>query len=149
MPSLFEPLVAKNIRERIEKFTPQNPKKWGKMTHSQALTHLRKVLEIAVGDGTLKVTLVGKLFGPFIKKVVLSPKPYKHGLPTGKAYIVTEDGDFEKEKQLLLTTFDKFIALGEKGMQGKAHPLFGKLTAYEWGFSQWKHLDHHLKQFDA
>jgi hypothetical protein len=27
------------------------------------------------------------------------------------------------------------------------HPMFGKMTADQWGRSMWKHLDHHLRQF--
>jgi hypothetical protein len=29
------------------------------------------------------------------------------------------------------------------------HPFFGPLTATEWDRLQWKHLDHHLRQFGA
>ncbi len=29
------------------------------------------------------------------------------------------------------------------------HPLFGKLTPEQWGKSIYKHLDHHLQQFDV
>ena len=38
-------------------------------------------------------------------------------------------------------------AAGEKGCDGRVHPFFGRLTGAEWGISQFKHLDHHLRQF--
>jgi Protein of unknown function (DUF1569) len=31
----------------------------------------------------------------------------------------------------------------------KPHPFFGALTVAEWDGLQWKHLDHHLRQFGA
>ena len=31
----------------------------------------------------------------------------------------------------------------------KEHPFFGPLTSAEWDRLQWKHLDHHLRQFGA
>ena len=32
-------------------------------------------------------------------------------------------------------------------LQPTTQRKWGKMTAYEWGFSQWKHFDHHLNQF--
>jgi hypothetical protein len=149
MPSLFEPAVASSILQRIENFNATNQRQWGKMTAAQVLTHLRIVLELATGDRTEKPNLFGKIMGPFIKKVVMTEKPYKQGLPTGPSFIIKEDKNFEEEKAKLIATYKKFIDAGETVAEGLKHPLFGKLTAYEWGFSQWKHFDHHLKQFNA
>ena len=56
---------------------------------------------------------------------------------------------FEIEKIKLIAAYKKLIAKGEEAVDGTVHPLFGKMTAYECGFSQWKHFDHHLKQFNA
>jgi hypothetical protein len=33
--------------------------------------------------------------------------------------------------------------------QGIDHPLFGHMSAQEFGEVTWKHLDHHLRQFGA
>lgn len=149
MPSLFEPQVATAILERLEKFTPNHERKWGKMNNAQVLTHLRTVLELGTGDRVEKTTLMGKILGPFIKKVVMNEKPYKPSLPTGANFIIKEEKNFEEEKAKLIAVYKKFIERGEAKVEGLKHPLFGKLTAYEWGFSQWKHFDHHLNQFSA
>ena len=112
------------------------------------LLHVNEALGTATGDTTTKTPFVLKLMAPMIKKVVMSPKPYKEGLPTAKEFIIKADNlDFEKEKAALLIRLNKFITNGEAKVEGLKHPAFGKLTAYEWGFSQWKHFDHHLKQF--
>lgn len=149
MPSIFEPSVASNILQRIESVTIHNQQQWGKMNAAQAFAHLRSVLELITGDRIEKPTLIGKLMGPFIKKLVLNNKPYKKGLPTGKSFIIKEEKDFEIEKIKLIAAYKKLIAKGEEAVDGTVHPLFGKMTAYECGFSQWKHFDHHLKQFNA
>lgn len=149
MPSLFEPTVANEILQRLEKLTPNNGRIWGKMNVAQMMAHLSSVLELATGDRTEKPNLIGRLMGPFIKKVVMSEKPYKQGLPTGPNFIIKDEKKFEQEKAKLITLYKKFIDRGEKGVEGFKHPLFGKLSAYEWGFRQWKHFDHHLKQFGA
>ena len=147
MPSLFEPAIYAEITNRIEKLTPQSKALWGKMNISQMLHHSNKALGTATGEVTLKTPFFLKLMQPFIKKVVMSNKPYKPGLPTAKEFIITTEKEFEQEKKLLLQRLQIFIDKGEKDCDGRVHPAFGKLSAYEWGFSQWKHFDHHLRQF--
>jgi hypothetical protein len=147
MPSLFEPNISTDILNRIEKLTPQSTALWGKMNVAQMLHHCNMALGTATGEVQLKTPFFLKLMQPLIKKVVMSNKPYKPGLPTAKEFIITTDKEFEAEKNMLLKRLHTFIENGEKDCDGRVHPAFGKLSAYEWGFSQWKHFDHHLKQF--
>jgi hypothetical protein len=45
----------------------------------------------------------------------------------------------------LLRRYSELPAEGK----GPTHPFFGALTWREWGVLQWRHADHHLRQFDA
>ena len=54
-----------------------------------------------------------------------------------------------KEKKILLSYIDRFLAIGPEVIANKKHPFFGELTFEEWDKLQWKHLDHHLRQFGA
>ena len=38
---------------------------------------------------------------------------------------------------------------GEQGCNGNVHTFFGRLSGTQWGETQYKHLDHHLRQFVA
>ena len=78
---------------------------------------------------------------------MLENKPYKEGLPTAKEFITKDDKNFSEEQAKVIERIHQFIANGEAKVEGLKHPAFGKMTAYEWGFSQWKHFDHHLNQF--
>ena len=147
MPTLFEPQTSQEIIARINQLQPSSQRKWGKMSVSQMLWHCNEALGTATGDTTTKTPFILKLLAPMIKKTVLEQKPYKEGLPTAKEFIIKEDKNFEEEKTKLLERINKFIANGEAKVDGLKHSAFGKMTAYEWGFSQWKHFDHHLKQF--
>lgn len=147
MPSLFEPNISSEIIARIEKLTPQSQAQWGKMNVAQMLYHCNAALGTATGEVQLKTPFVLKLLQPIIKKVVMSAKPYKPSMPTAKEFVVRLDKDFEAEKNALLTRLNNFISSGEQDCDGRIHPAFGKLSAYEWGYSQWKHFDHHLRQF--
>lgn len=147
MPSLFEPQTAAQIIERINKLQPNSQRLWGKMNVAQVLKHCNDALGTATGDVKIKPSFIFKIIGPLIKKTVMEQKPYKQGLPTAKEFIITDEREFEKEKQNVLVRIDKFISNGEAKVDGLRHPAFGKMTSYEWGYSQWKHFDHHLKQF--
>jgi len=98
MPSLFEPETSESIIKRIHRLQPTSQRLWGKMTVSQMLAHLNAVMQIATGDSKEKTNLIGKLIGPFIKRVVMTEKPFKKDLPTGPNFIIKEEKDFEVEK---------------------------------------------------
>ncbi|MFY7963475.1 MAG: DUF1569 domain-containing protein [Chitinophagaceae bacterium] len=147
MPSLFEPQTAQEIIERINKLQATSQRCWGKMSVAQMLEHCNHALGTATGDVTVNVPFLFKFIGPLIKKTVMEAKPYKQSLPTAKEFIITNEKDFEKEKASVLARINKLLSNGESKVDGLKHPVFGKMTAYEWGFSQWKHFDHHLRQF--
>lgn len=148
MYSLYEAGVAEEIIARIEKLTPTSQAKWGKMNVSQMLKHVDLALKTATGEVTIKPPFIFKIIGPLIRRKVLSKEPYKPGLPTAKEFLThSTSAEFEQEKNKILATLHKFIAAGEAGVVGKKHPAFGKMTPYEWGYSQWKHFNHHLSQF--
>ena len=42
-----------------------------------------------------------------------------------------------------------FHGLGEEGCEGHIHTFFGRMSGVWWGETQYKHLDHHLRQFGA
>lgn len=144
--NLFDSKVKQNIINRVNKLTPQSQNKWGKMTVAQMLSHCQMPIGVAFGSHKLQGNFILKLIGPLFKSVLFNEKPYKHGLPTDKSFIITETKDFYIEKKLLLEKIEQF---SEKSLSGNPHPLFGKLTSEQWSKATWKHLDHHLRQFGA
>jgi hypothetical protein len=149
--SLFDEQLYQSIHSRVVLLTPSNERKWGRMNCAQMMKHLRKAMQLAFPrDKPLpKPSLLRKLMMPLIKNMVLSEKPYREGLPTAKAMIITDPVDFDTEKTKLLNTLDQFFNQGGEVAAQQIHPLFGKLKPEEWGFSQWKHFDHHLRQFNT
>jgi hypothetical protein len=120
------------------------------MDVTQMLKHVNDALGTATGETIVKTSFLFKILAPFIKKQVMAKAPYKPGLPTAKEFITKDHNlNFDEEKTALLNRLTKFLSNGEKAVDGLKHPAFGELTAYEWGFSQWKHFNHHLNQFGA
>ena len=75
--------------------------------------------------------------------------PMRKNSPTAPLLIVGDARDFEKERQRLGVLIDRFVAGGPEGCSTHPHCFFGPMTPQEWAVLMYKHLDHHLRQFDA
>ena len=142
--NLFDPAVKQDIFERINKLTPQTKQQWGKMDVAQMLAHLQMPIGVAEGTHKLSRSLIGRILGPFARKMLYNDKPFQRNLPTDRTFIMKEPKNFEKEKQQLIEMINLFT---EVNIVDTPHPFFGKLTKEQWSKGSWKHLDHHLKQF--
>ena len=147
MKSLFSAQDNKEIIDRINKLTSETPALWGRMNVSQMLTHCQQPLKVAYGEMKDKQSLIGRLFGGFAKKQLLSDKPMKKNLPTSRSFLITDAREFNEEKERLIQLVRKFHSAGPSVLTTDPHPFFGKLTVDEWDKLSWKHLDHHLQQF--
>ena len=117
------------------------------MTVAQMMAHCNISLETAMGKNKIPRLFIGRLLGPLVKKSVLSEKPFGKGSPTDKSYIFKDNRDFEEEKAKLKGSILKFHEGGPAICTTHPHPFFGHFTPEEWAVFQWKHLDHHLRQF--
>jgi hypothetical protein len=149
MKSLFDPDVFQHTVSRIERLQPTASRQWGKMTSAQVLEHLTRVLEMACGKGPQKQILIGKLFSWLAWKNFIGEKPFPQNSPTGPEFIPRSEPDFAATKARLLGTMREFQSIGEKGVDGNVHAFFGRMSGAEWGVTQYKHLDHHLRQFGS
>lgn len=150
MESIFDPKGNKNIIDRIESLTPITLSQWGKMTVSQMLLHCQQPIKVAFGTLQLQPKpLLAFFFGKAAKKQLTSDRPFGKGMPTSKQFKITHEPDFEKSKRELIILVEAFAKEGHDAIKIDKHPLFGKLTPHEWDLMQWKHLDHHLRQFGA
>jgi hypothetical protein len=147
MKNIHEAATLQEFIERINKLRPDAQRHWGKMTVAQMLAHCATALEVNVGDRVSKQGLMGKLFGRIAKKSVVSAEPFKQGLPTDPSFVQKEDKDFEQEKARLLALLKRLSASDPHALAKNPHPFFGKMTAEEWNTLNFKHLDHHLRQF--
>jgi hypothetical protein len=147
MKSLFSDDTLTEIKNRIENLEPNQRPTWGKMYASQMLAHCKFPLQVALEELQLKKpNLFKRLLFSLFKSSLYNDKPWKQNLPTAKEFVVTDEKVFKKEKIELLEYIDRFH---EKKNQTNwpPHPIFGSFSNEQWGKMQYKHLDHHLKQF--
>jgi hypothetical protein len=147
LKSLFAAATAEEISERLAQLRPDSERQWGKMNPAQALAHCSAAMEVAVGLKSPPRSFVGRLFGRVAKSKVLSEKPVAHNMPTDKSFVVSDDRDFEAERQRLRGLIDRFQEGGPAECTKHPHSFFGPMTAAEWAELNYKHLDHHLRQF--
>jgi len=149
MNSIFNTTEIQALQERISQLTPDSNAQWGKMDAAQMCAHCSSVLDVNAGViEEKKPSIMVKLMKPMIRKVVFGEKPYPKNSPTSPQFKVTDQKDFETEKANLLDRLHYFTA-SENRDRVVNHPskVFGKLSEQQKGWSQYKHLHHHLEQF--
>lgn len=149
MKTLFDSTAYDEIISRIDTLTPESHRRWGRMNVAQMLAHCVQPLMMATGTRKLKRQLLGRLIGWLAKKNYLSDKPFDQNLPTAAGFKIPDEREFEKEKAELKKLVKQFYDGGETAATRHPHSFFGHLTPKQWGETQYKHLDHHLRQFGA
>jgi hypothetical protein len=134
--------------QRIESLQADNEPEWGKMDCAQMLAHCQKPFLLAADELKMKRRFMGRLLGGWAKKKwVQGDALFDHNSPTDPTFRISDERDFEKERTRLVALVKGYA---DKGLVSKdPHPFFGPMSASDWDRLLTKHLDHHLRQFQA
>ena len=115
------------------------------MNAAQMIWHCQGPLNIILqkNDYGMKPNWFAKVF---FKKSLYNDKPWRKGLPTAKFLKTKEDKNFKTESVKLGALIDETYNQRDK-TEREPHPAFGYFTSQQWGQMQYKHLDHHFRQF--
>lgn len=146
---IFKPEVTNEIIDRINRLTPDTQRLWGTMNVSQMFAHCNVPYAYTFTPEKFKKPnfLMKFILSNFVKKMVVSPTPYKKNERTSPSFVIADQRDFELEKNILVENIKKCQKLGRDHFEGKENFSFGKMTADEWSALYYKHIDHHLRQF--
>jgi hypothetical protein len=148
MKNLFQPAAAAEITDRMAQLRPDSPREWGKMTVAQMMAHCSASIEMAEGKVTPPRILLGRLLGPLAKKsLIVKGEPMRRNSMTEKSALVTDERDFDLERQRLRESINRFVSGGPAACTTHPHFFFGPLAPEEWAALMYQHLDHHLRQF--
>jgi len=148
MKNIFDKTVTSELVERINKLNSSTQGLWGKMNVGQVMAHCCVTYEYVYEAKHKKPGGLKKfLLTSFVKKSVVSDKPYSKDLRTAPDFLMGDDKDFELERKRLVDYINKTQELGEAYFDGKESHSFGVLDKKEWNAMFYKHLDHHLSQF--
>ncbi|MCU0394465.1 MAG: DUF1569 domain-containing protein [Chitinophagaceae bacterium] len=147
--TIFNSNEEERIAARIASVQPTSPRQWGTMTPQEMCWHCRQQLEFVLQPSPVKVMNTMLRFQPF-KWLAIFVIPWPKGSPTAPSMDAHKShpavGDMLTEKQLLLHALEAVI---RKPDIRATHPLFGSMGKNYWGRLIWKHLDHHLRQFNC
>lgn len=146
MKSLFEESAYRELHERINQLSPNSKGSWGKMSVGQMVWHCQIPLKIAVKNKPNSGKAGNPLVRWFFKKSLYNDKQWRKNLPTAPFAKATEEKDFTTEIEELRKVLDACYETRHRN-EWNPHPLFGNLTSDQWGKMEYKHLDHHLRQF--
>jgi hypothetical protein len=149
MQNLFNTADRDELVRRLSTLQPSSPRQWGKMNPAQMLAHCAAALEVACGSSIKKQALIGRVLAPFVRRSVLGDKPFQRNAPTDPDFKIAGDRDFAAERTRLAALMEQFAGRGPAAAEGLVHSFFGRLTADEWARLMYKHVDHHLRQFNA
>ena len=136
------------IINRILKLRPTSKGLWGNMTVTEMLFHCKKI-----NNKILQATPQNST--PTVKQKIMKTiglylmKEFPKGIKSGSQYLpeLIDNIDFEKMQNELIDSINK-ISNYNNAIYGE-HPFFGPLNTKEWRHFIWKHMDHHLRQFNV
>ena len=146
MKTVLDKAVREELISRVN-MLPENSKPvWGQMTVAQMMKHCTMWDEMAQGKTKYKQSLLGKIFGRMALKDMLKDEPAKRNLPSVPSFIITEHPDFATEKKKWISLLEQYADYSTKGW---IHPFFGMMNKEQTGLIVYKHVDHHLRQFNG
>ena len=148
MKTIFDKGTKTELINRIDSLKENTPSTWGKMNAYQMVKHCRLWEEMMQSKINLKRAFLGRIFGRIaLKTVVGNTNPLKRNTPTIPSLIINERvGEFDIEKKGWISNIEKYASFDNDNFR---HVFFGKMTKEQIGQMVYKHIDHHLRQFNA
>ena len=149
MKSIFEKEVRDGLISRIENLSDSSSNKWGKMNVYQMIVHSIKTEEMYLRKKSYDRLFIGRIFGQMsLKSLLKDDKEFKQNEPTHPEFKIKENGYISTNKARWIALIKEYENKSESDYEGFSHPFFGKMTKSQVGEYNYKHIDHHLRQFN-
>ena len=146
MKTFWDTATREEICRRVDRLTTDSKAQWGKFNAAQMLAHVNDAMLMALGDveAAPKAT-------PFrrwpLKQLIVYVAPWPRSAPTAPELLTRCDGaKFADEKAAFRQVAGRLAAKPRQDAWPE-HPAFGALTHRAWGVLEYRHADHHLRQF--
>ena len=148
MNTIFDKTIKDELVNRINSLNENSIAQWGKMNVYQMIKHCRLWEEMMQNKQNLKQVFIGKIFGKMALKTVLKgDKPLKRSTPTIPSLMIKEStGDIALEKAKWIASIEQYANFSNVNF---VHVFFGKMSKEQIGQMVYKHIDHHLRQFNS
>ena len=140
------------ILARLRTVRPESVRRWGRMSAHPMVCHLADAFRMALGQKDVKIgaTLLGRTI---VKVVALYvPMTWPPGLVTSteldQEHGGTPPGDFAADLAEAVALLE-LVTAPTRRLEGRVHPVFGRMSDAAWLRWGYLHTDHHLRQFGA
>ncbi|MEO5859198.1 MAG: DUF1569 domain-containing protein [Pyrinomonadaceae bacterium] len=134
--------------ERLNALGPDARPKWGRMSVDQMLSHLVQGCELpfVASVPVASTWALRNVIKPLVLYVLPMPKEVKISAAMDQQRDGRKPLGFDADRALVVDLLNRLgtLPVDEKCLD---HPMFGKMSAKEWGVIAHKHTDHHLRQF--
>ena len=146
MHTLFDVGDRERILDRIAALDATRRPLWGRFTAPEMVCHVSIPLRQGLGEFDAGPP-AGPLRYPPLNWLVIHVLPW----PKGKAksppeYLSAHPTSWAADVGNLRSLVERFAARGPNAAW-PPHKVFGSISARSWGALQYKHIDHHLRQF--
>jgi hypothetical protein len=149
MKSIFEKEVREELIQRIAKLSDSSAASWGKMNVYQMIVHCIKTEEMYLRITSYKRLFIGRIFGQMsLKSLVKDDAHFKRNEPTHPTFKITDNGYISSISEKWISLIRQFDNKTESDYEDFSHPFFGKMSYEQVGHYNYKHIDHHLRQFN-
>jgi len=146
MKTFWDTATREEICRRVDRLTSDSKAQWGKFNAAQMLAHLNDAMLMALGDVATAPKATPLRRWP-LKQLVVYIAPWPRGVPTAPELLTRCDGaQFADEKAAFRQVAGR-LAAKPRHDTWPQHPAFGALTHRAWGVLEYRHADHHLRQF--
>lgn len=132
---------------RLNRLSPDAPARWGSMNAPKMVTHVTDALRAALGELPV-TTFAGPLQHWPLNALVIYVLPWPKGAPTAPELMARTPEQWQTEIATLTAAIGRFAARSPEDAW-VPHAAFGSIDGKAWGRLQYRHLDHHLRQFGA
>jgi Protein of unknown function (DUF1569) len=148
MKTIFDQTTRLALINRVNSLNENSPRQWGKMNVYQMIKHCILCEEMYLGKTPYKRTFLGYLLGRIaLNQLMKDDKPKKRNSPTKNEFIISENtGNLSEDKLKWISLINEYE---NDSNQAFVHWFFGEMTKEQVGISVYKHIDHHLRQFDC
>lgn len=146
-PDAFNPAVTADLLRRLASLQASAQPRWDAYDAAWMVRHCAETYEVASAPQPELPLLKRLLNRTYLRWRVTSAWPFREDAPGPAKPVAADPAALEAARTRLTLLIRAAHGLAPGQMEGRPHPLHGRLSARQWSALYWKHLDHHLRQF--
>ena len=102
---------------------------------------------MALGDRKLKGSPPGRIRGAILRYLAIHRLRWPEGkIQSPRGAFGTPSLGWERDREIVVELIERFAGAANDTL-GMSHPSFDRMKPHDWDVLQYRHLDHHLRQF--